>query len=208
MKKIFALASLFLLMAPAFAFADESPPEDLFSDVSWGDEGYWEIANLKFEGIISGYSDGSFRPNNTVNRAEFSKIVSIAAWNHDPETDTLGDTLPFSDVRSYDWFEPYVHKLYIQNVISGYSDGTFKPENTINFAEAAKVLVNTYECYVNPEGYDSWWEPYATKLNELEVIPESILNYSPWYTKELTRVEMAELVSNMEDIAGDDRDCP
>ncbi len=211
MNKLLAgLLLLSLSAIPSMALADDAPPPNLFNDVEYGDEGYWEIYDLKEAGIISGYADGSFKPNNTVNRAEFAKIVSTAAWDHDPSTDTLGGELPFSDINVSDWFEPYIHKLFTQNVISGYDDGTFKPSNTINFAEAAKVLVNSYECFVITEGYDSWWEPYTTKLLDLEVVPDSIQeDTSPWYAKEVTRVEMAQLVDGMEDVTEDnDGVCP
>lgn len=91
-------------------------------------------------GFIAGYDDGTFRADAPVNRAEALKILSLAAGLMKLE----GTTVPtFSDVSPDDWFEPYVSAAASRDIVSGYGDGTFRPENAITRAEAAKIIYLT-----------------------------------------------------------------
>lgn len=101
--------------------------------------------------IVSGYDDGTFRPDAPVNRAEALKILSLAT-----ELDPLamsGTTLSFTDVREMDWFHPYVGAAASRDIVSGYGDGTFRPENLITRAEAAKIILLTLQQNPTINGY-------------------------------------------------------
>lgn len=195
MKKLFTLLLLTLSLAPSTALADMAPEPDVFTDVHWGDDGYWEIRYLKEDGILAGYPDGTFQPNNTINRAEFSKIVSLAAWDFDPEGVDFTSWLNFYDIDQDGWYAGYVHKLYDEKVIGGYPDGSFKPDNDVNFVEAAKMIVLAYdkasgiEKSYNANGGE-WYQPYVDALNEIEAVPDSITRND----QSITRVEMAEMI--------------
>lgn len=54
-------------------------------------------------------------------------------------------TVSFSDVNDTDWYFPYVNYLFQIDMISGYTDGTFKPENAVNRAEMTKIIYQTFE---------------------------------------------------------------
>lgn len=95
------------------------------------------------QGIIEGYPDGTLRPNNPINRAEALKILLLTA-NADRILAEFGSSnLPpatFPDVPSNSWFAEHVAKGQALGLIEGYPDGTFRPEQPITRAEAAKLI--------------------------------------------------------------------
>lgn len=109
--------------------------ENTFSDVS-ADKWYNNaVSTLCHMGVLGGYSDGTFRPNAPITRAEFAKIaVSFAQINGFSEYGY------FTDVNSSDWYAPYVDAAKAVGLIEGYSDGSFKPENKITRAEACTIV--------------------------------------------------------------------
>ena len=109
--------------------------ENNFSDVS-ADKWYNNaVSTLCHMGVLGGYSDGTFRPNAPITRAEFAKIaVSFAQANGSAVYSY------FTDVKTTDWFAPYVTAAKDSGLIEGYSDGSFKPENRITRAEACAIV--------------------------------------------------------------------
>ena len=109
--------------------------ENHFSDVS-ADKWYNNaVSTLCHMGVLGGYSDGTFRPNAPITRAEFAKIaVSFAQINGFSEYGY------FTDVDSSDWYAPYVDAAKSVGLIEGYSDGSFKPGNKITRAEACTIV--------------------------------------------------------------------
>ncbi len=154
------------------------------------------ISGLRFERVISGYPDETFRPDELINRAEFSKIVMGDRYGLelDFKADELENCLP--DVRS-SWFEDVVCLAVQKQIISGYPDGLFKPEKTIVFAEAAKILALTYELPLGPE-HGEWYENDIDSLEEGGHIPPSVK--SP--DQELTRAEMSYMVWSIKQVKG------
>jgi S-layer homology domain. len=84
--------------------------------------------------IIGGYADGTFLPNQAITRAEFAKII-CQFLNLSPTVTNL-----FSDVEENNWASGYIGALKKANMINGYSDGSFAPNNSITRAEAVKIL--------------------------------------------------------------------
>ena len=109
--------------------------ENSFSDVS-ADKWYNNaVSTLCHMGVLGGYSDGTFRPNAPITRAEFAKIaVSFSQKNGSAVYNY------FTDVKTTDWFAPAVTAAKDNGLIEGYSDGTFKPENKITRAEACAIV--------------------------------------------------------------------
>lgn len=109
--------------------------ENNFSDVS-ADKWYNNaVSTLCHMGVLGGYSDGTFRPNAPITRAEFAKIaVSFSRANGSAVYSY------FTDVKTTDWFAPYVTTAKDSGLIEGYSDGSFKPENRITRAEACAIV--------------------------------------------------------------------
>lgn len=95
------------------------------------------ILPLVKSGILKGYSDKTFRGNNPVTRAEFTKMVVMAFSGND--TDATSD---FVDVNENDWFYSYVSTAKNAKIISGYTDNTFKPNDTISRQDMALIIKN------------------------------------------------------------------
>jgi len=134
MKKYLAVFLTLIMFLPATFIPVVAQTQ--LSDIS----GHWAentILALVEKGYISGYPDGTFKPDNTITRAEFIKImtsvVGIAPI-------TTGES-KFSDVASADWFFGYVQAAVEKGLIGGYPDGTFQPNNPITRQEAAKIVV-------------------------------------------------------------------
>jgi len=112
-----------------------------FTDVKSSDW-HWKYVEKAYElGIISGYTDGTFLPNQNINRAEAVKII-IGGFG--VFTDDNYEKV-FDDVSSEDWFFPYVMAAYDNSFVSGYEDGTFGPSNNMTRGEAAKVVWTAME---------------------------------------------------------------
>ena len=96
------------------------------------------VSTLSNMGIINGYPDGTFRPNASITRAEFAKIA--VSFFKDHVRETMGDK--FSDI-SGKWYTEYINLAAELAIVNGYPDGTFRPDNSINRAEAMTIVNNT-----------------------------------------------------------------
>ncbi len=139
-----------------------------------GNKIFSDIIGTKYEeavkilnglGIINGYPDNTFKPENQITRAEFSTIVT-KLLNLDISDD---EDIIFNDVENH-WAKPYINKIYRKGLVSGYPDGTFKPQNNITYAEAITILVNGlgYRNEVNKSGI-GWPYNYINKARELDL---------------------------------------
>ena len=108
---------------------DRSP----YPDVSAGDWYNKAIATLSRMGILSGYEDGSFRPNATVTRAEFAAMAA----RFDTEAKPV-DT-PFTDLTGC-WAADEIAEAYGKGWVNGYGDNTFRPNGPITRAEAVTLI--------------------------------------------------------------------
>ena len=112
--------------------------ENNFSDVS-ADKWYNNaVSTLSRMGVIGGYADGTFRPDAPISRAEFAKIAVSFTQNNGSAVYNY-----FTDVKTTDWFAPYVTAAKDAGLIEGYSDGLFKPESKITRAEACAIVNRT-----------------------------------------------------------------
>ena len=115
--------------------------------------GHWAeeaITTLLKMGVVQGYPDASFKPENPVTRAEFSKMVSLA-FGYAP-----GTSSQFADMVN-NWAEPYVAGLTKEEVLTGYPDGSFRPSKGVTRAEAAAVLARVAGLgVIKPEMTGDW----------------------------------------------------
>ncbi len=111
-----------------------------FDDVSVSHWAAPYIEKAKAIGIVSGYADGSFRPDNEINRVEALKILLLASG-----LNIEGDTMNFSDTVRGAWYTKYVSFAQSLGIVGGYADGSFKPGNAIKRSEMAKIAVETLE---------------------------------------------------------------
>lgn len=150
----------------------------------------WYVYN---NGIVQGYEDGSYKPDQKINRAELLKIIIESAFGDDYESwipTTSGQNI-YTDVPSDQWFYKYVAYGYNEHFIEGYQDGSFRPANNINFVEALKiVMIGMGYDYV--EG-DPWFRNIVELASENNFIPLDIDTFSD----ELTRGQVAEMITRI-----------
>lgn len=121
-------------------------PRASFSDVSsqWYAEAVEVMAGLD---VIKGYSDGTFRADKMITRAEF---VTLAV-----SCDTLLEGVPdFPDVSPGFWAAPYIYTAAEKGWISGFSDGTFHPNDRITRAQAVSILNRILGRSADPEALE------------------------------------------------------
>lgn len=96
---------------------------------------------LNLIGMISGYPDGSFKPNNNITRAEFTviatRLAGLESTNSQPSV--------FNDVVEEHWAKDFINLAQANGCVSGYSDGTFRPDNNVTIAESITILLNVLE---------------------------------------------------------------
>ncbi len=114
-----------------------------FTDVPDGSTFYDYIETAYNHTVINGYQDGTFRPDNNITRAQLSKIIVLAqGW----PTDTTGGP-HFSDVSESNPFYGYIETAFNHGIITGYGDGTFRPDNN---ATRGQISVIVYRAVTNP----------------------------------------------------------
>ena len=113
-----------------------------FSDVNSGDWFYDNVMDAANNGYVSGYPDGTFKPNGSTTRAEFASMIAKAMGYESEPSDS--DTM-FPDVPNDFWAKAAINFCAQNGIIEGYDDGTFKPNQTITRQEAAAILNNAFD---------------------------------------------------------------
>ncbi len=164
----------------------------MFSDIPVGSTHYYAIKYLKEHNIIHGYDDGTFRSKKEINRAEALKII-LGAISKDPQKKEVPT---FDDVKETAWFYPFVLQGFQNEIVKGYPDGLFHPEQTITRAEALKIALmqenKALPTNVDVRPYsdvptDVWYTPYAkvskdrglfveTRTNGGQLLPAATVN--------------------------------
>mgnify|MGYP000211586958 FL=1 len=106
-----------------------------YSDVASGAWYNSAVSTLTNAGILTGYEDGTFRPNAPITRAEFATIA--ARFYHAPEV--TGDAFP--DIFG-SWARVYINRAAALGLVRGYPDGTFRPNTEITRAEVMEIINN------------------------------------------------------------------
>lgn len=134
------------------------------------------IEFLMEKGIVSGYPDGTFRPDVTLNRAELAKML-VKAMNISMDTQT-GNCFP--DVTTQ-WFAPFVCTAKKEGWIRGYDDGTFRPDATVTMVEGIKMIVmamgyDLLQSSATPLFSDvdpaAWYAPFVTIANRTGLLDD------------------------------------
>ena len=152
-RKMFAKRTLPMTLAAVLAVAPV-PAMAAGNDLA----GHWAekvITEWQDAGLIKGYADGTFKPNNNVTRAEFVVMMNNALGFEDAED------IAFGDVKAGDWYYNAVAKAVAAGYSKGYADGTFKPGATITRAEAAVMIANAAGLEADETGAEGFTDAYA-----------------------------------------------
>lgn len=166
-----------------------------FPDVFENDPVNDALDYLYEEGVIEGYEDGSFQPYNSINRAEFVKMV-VAGLGTEPDPEEYNNC--FQDVED-DWYAKYVCYAEEQGWVEGYDDDKFYPGSNITKTEALAVIERVLGWEINggvgwSMYYDvspgDWFAPYVQIAEENGWLSE----FSDWLSPHeiITRKQMSE----------------
>lgn len=125
--------------------------------------------------IMTGYKDGTFRPDNILTRSEAVKLLTVICGGKeqaDAEYENKEglkelDELPFSDVHKNLWSWSYWNYALNAKIINGFEDGTARPEESLTYAQFVKMLVSCvgYNMYAEEEGgYPNGYLRYGEQL--------------------------------------------
>lgn len=189
-------------VSKAFPDIENKTCKDLFNFFYW-------------RGAITGFPDGTARPNQEVNRAEFLAVLTRLIglqdeaknakyrYINDQVVDTangnirvgLTDRVYFPDVFGVDWFSEFVALGLEKRWVNGFADGTFKPNQTIEFVEGLKITLQAFEIPIVKSAEDiklPWYEPYLRTARTINGI--TFFDYN----KKLTRCEILSLIESVE----------
>src|SRR5665648_330704 len=140
---ILTVLCMMLTLAPSPAFATT------VSDIS----GHWAQTTIQSwvdNGLIKGYPDGTFKPDNNITRAEFISLVNRAFGY----TETA--PISFTDVDQNAWYVSAIAVAVKAGYISGYPDGTMRPDNPISREEAATIIMKINKLEANPSAANTF----------------------------------------------------
>ena len=112
-----------------------------YTDVAEGtivSEAVGILSNLN---ILTGFEDGTFRPDETVTRAQMAAIICRMLGYEDQAQSSMGSTV-FNDVAADHWASGYVNVAQAQQIINGYGDGNYGPEDKVTYEQAVKMIVS------------------------------------------------------------------
>ena len=179
-----------------------------FSDVSSSSSNFKAIQWAKENGIVKGYADGTFKPNQPINRVEFLKVIIEA--NKVEEGNYMFAEPGFTDVDKSQWYWPYIQAGYTLTVFEGDSGkNTARPADTVNRAEVLKMLfelqsvsekdkVKVSACnikYADVKGQD-WFYKYVCKSDKYDLIDIAGTYFNPG--KLSTRGEVTEVLYRLD----------
>lgn len=137
-----------------------------FSDAS--DDWYSKAVNYVVgKGLISGYPNGTFKPNDSITRAEFAQMISGYIKNE------KAGSSDFQDVKDH-WAKEAIDKLYGNKNVTGYPDGSFKPNAKITRAEAVTILNSVFNRKTNKNSLNN---VNTSSLNKFSDVNESFWAY-------------------------------
>jgi len=185
--------------------ADEASQTAKFSDITAGSKTEEAVVKLVAYNIISGYPDGTFKPDNSITRAEFATVIAKfkkigSGYGTDVKTG-------FSDLDADEqnaWARPYVKAAVDAKIINGFEDGTFRASEPVTYEQAVKMIICAIEYDViatseynrlmatNPET-TTWSSGYIAAANKNSITLNAI---SAQITQPTTRGIVAILTSN------------
>ena len=167
-KKAAPLLSILLALMMASA-----PLLTGFTDI----ENHWAqetIEEWMDAGLISGYDDGTFRPEQEITRAEFTALINRSFGFTDFQENH------FQDVPLDAWFSSHVDRAVAAGYISGYDDDTFRPQETISRQEAATIVyrleeppqapAGTLEQFADADAVPDWSRDFVAAVVEAELL--------------------------------------
>lgn len=151
MKKIFSvLLALAMMLSSFVAFAEENTTTTAastqFSDVQAGSKVEEAVTKLVVYDIISGYPDGTFKPDGEITRGEFAAVITrFKGIASNLPADAVTGFKDLDNDSSRAWVRPYVKAAVDSGIINGFDDGTFRAGEPVTYEQAVKMIICAIE---------------------------------------------------------------
>lgn len=188
------------------------PPAGTFAVELFDIQDHWAfepINELASRGILSGYGNGDFRPDQSMTRAELVK-VAVRAMELPVPIEVDARDLEFADITDEDWFLPYVYAAVQEGLVEGRI--RFRPHDLVNRAEALKILLLASGANLDqiPSGFvlpfadvarDAWYRPHVKYAYFLGVVGGYLDDGMRYFEggENITRAEVSKLVTELFD---------
>jgi hypothetical protein len=161
MKKTLTIIILILIMTTGtLAYAGD------FNDIK--DTKYEEAVEfLSAFDVINGFGDGTFRPEESVTRGQMAKMLTVALGYKDFSQNLQSS---FADTQGH-WADPYVEIVNSFDIVVGYDEDTFGPDNNISYSEAVTMIVRTLG-YTDSSLEGDWPYDYLVKATDLGILDD------------------------------------
>lgn len=182
-KVISAVAALAMSVTSFVAMAS-------YPDVADTDKHASAINELSALGVIEGFEDGSFHPDELVTRAQMAAMVCRALNNFNAESNNIQK---FNDVAADNWAAGWVATAADAGIINGTGNGNFDPDLNVTYAQTAKMLVSAMGYGDWAENQGGWPSGYLSYANSTGVTANisGVANDTA-----LTRAQCAQMIAN------------
>ena len=143
-----------------------------------------EVARLEALKVVSGYEEGTYGPEKTITRAEMA-VILCKMVGIDTVTVEENKNVPskFSDVAAGEWYTGWVNLVAGRGIISGFPDGTFRPNEKVTQAQAVTMIVKALGWGVVVDQTGTWPANYITKASELRLFKNAVETNSELVTR-------------------------
>ena len=196
MKNFRKVLALVLVVATLFSFVAMTASAKEYTDTD--KVSYTEAVDvLSAIGILNGYPDGSFRPTNTIARAEMAKMVAVLSNAGDDIADLYAGACKFADMTGDAvWAKSYVAYCNQMGIVAGRNATTFDPYGKVTGIETAKMLLCLIGFDAKAQGYvgTNWQTHVLADAKNVGLLAGFAADYNP--QKAITREEAAQMMLN------------
>lgn len=166
MKKVVnsVLASALALTVAPMAFAAEEAATTTAPKMDADMEK--TVKRLEALGLVAGYGNGEYGVDKTITRAEFATLV-VRARGLEQGAKLAQFSNTYTDVKSTDWFAGFVNVASGEEIVKGFPDKSFKPQNQVTYAEAVTMIVRALGYEPSVKGV--WPNSMISKASELNI---------------------------------------
>ncbi|QOX65057.1 S-layer homology domain-containing protein [Anoxybacterium hadale] len=166
MRKVLSFVLVLTLVLGSFSMAFAATPAAI-SDVA-GKNCEEAVRVLTSLGVVTGYEDGTYKPDQVVTRAEATLVV-IKALGLANSVGTQKSS--FTDLSGYGWAEGYIAFATQLGITNGYPDGSFKPGQTVSYNEFATMLVRALG-YTDVSLTGTWPAKYVNQASAVGIMDD------------------------------------
>ena len=179
MKKHLALVLALVMVLGSFSFVSAAPDFPDVKDTTFEEA----VGSLELLDILKGYPDGTFKPANTITRAEFAAVAVRVSGLEQAAMSAKGLPTGFSDVPAWHWASGYVGTAGKLGIVNGIGGGLFAPESPVKYEEAITMLVRAlgYEPAAQAKG--GYPFGYLIVANEIDLLDGALGTQGTWATR-------------------------